>query len=164
MACQSRKLSTSSRHRDRGSSCVGFLSSLKQVIWSTLDNNCEENSEAESESDAASSSQATHEGSSDDELNQGISELSVESEGSEGDLGRGVQVEVCVDVRTSEESAADELLIGEQEYTFEDHQLVDMSHSPDFDSSPFFLDAGESNCAGRDENEADLADGDDDVR
>ena len=134
MDCRSRKLSTGSVHRAQGS----ILSSLKQLIWPS-DRNGEESSDNSSDSDGASTQ--GQEGSSDDELNQGISELSVDSGVSEGGVG-SVEVEVCVDVRTTatRDSSADDLsLTDQQEYTFEDHQLVDLSHASHFDSSGFFL-------------------------
>ena len=131
MDYQSRKLSTGSVHRAPG----GILTSLKQLIWPS-DRNCEESCDNSSDSDAASTQ--GQEGSSDDELNQGISELSVDS--GAGEAGASVEVEVCVDVRTTRDSCTDELaLTDQQEYTFEDHQLVDLSHSSHFDSSGFFL-------------------------
>ena len=133
MDCRSRKLSTGNVHRTQGS----ILSSLKQLIW-PLDRNCEESSDNSSDSDSASTQ--GQEGSSDDELNQGISELSVDNGVGEGGVG-SVEVEVCVDVRTTtRDSSADDLsLTDQQEYTFEDHQLVDLSHSSHFDSSGYFL-------------------------
>lgn len=112
----------------------GVFSSLKQLLWSSH-SSCEESSDASSDSETGVGVVGQcQEGSSDDELNQGISELSVDG----GDPGRSVGV--CIDVRTTNESTADELVISEQqEYTFEDHQLVDLSHSSDFDSSGFFI-------------------------
>lgn len=135
MDCRSRKLSTGSVHLAQGS----ILSSLKQLIWPS-ERNCEESSDNSSDSDSASTQ--GQEGSSDDELNQGISELSVDS--GVGERGvESVEVEVCVDVRTTtmaKDSNTDDLsLTDQQEYTFEDHQLVDLSHSSHFDSSGFFL-------------------------
>ena len=134
MDCRSRKLSTGSVHRAQGS----ILSSLKQLIWPS-DGNGEESSDNSSDSDGASTQ--GQEGSSDDELNQGISELSVDS--GVGERGvESVEVEVCVDVRTTvtRDSSTDDLsLTDQQEYTFEDHQLVDLSHASHFDSSGFFL-------------------------
>ena len=134
MDCQSRKLSTGSVHRAQES----ILSSLKQLIWPS-NRNGEESSDNSSDSDGASTQ--GQEGSSDDELNQGISELSVDSGVGEGGMG-SVEVEVCVDVRTTatRDSSTDDLsLTDQQEYTFEDHQLVDLSHASQFDSSGFFL-------------------------
>ena len=159
MDCGSRKLSTSSRHRESGS----FLSSLKQLIWSSSENNCEESSDTGSDSDTASS-QSGREGSSDDELNQGISDLSVD--GKQGlEPGRSVEVQVCVDIRTTRESISEDLSIGEhQEYAFADHHLVHLNHSSsDFDTSGFFLDDPNPST---DENvsnpESELQDADDD--
>ena len=138
MDCRSRKLSAGNVHRAQGS----ILSSLKQLIWPS-ERNCEESSDNSSDSDGASTQ--GQEGSSDDELNQGISELSVDSGVSEGGVG-SVEVEVCVDVRTTttvastRDSCTDDLsMADQQEYTFEDHQLVDLSHASHFDSSGFFL-------------------------
>ena len=109
----------------------------------------EESSDNSSDSDGASTQ--GQEGSSDDELNQGISELSVDGGVGEGGGGVGsVEVEVCVDVRTTtttvgaavtaQDTIPDDLCLpDQQEYTFEDHQLVDLSHDSHFDSSGFFL-------------------------
>ena len=160
MGCHSRKLSTSGNH---GNS-IGFLSSLKQLIWASSESNCGEGSDTGSDSDAASSQEGGgggQEGSSDDELNQGISELSVDSE-RESESGQSVEV----DVRTGKESSLDELSIGEQQdYTFEDHQLVDLSHSSDFDSSALFLvPSSDSNPSSTDSNESELQEDNDDVR
>lgn len=138
MDCQSRKHSAGNIHRG---ATGNFLSSLKQLIWSSSESTCEESSDASSESDSCSS-QGINETSSDDELNQGISELSVDSDLTERGE-RGVAVEVSVDVRTAaQDGNMDELSIGEhQEYTFEDHHLVDLSRSADFDSTGFLLDS-----------------------
>ncbi len=141
MDYRSRKLSTGSVHRGGPGS---ILSSLKQLIWPS-DRNSEESSDNNSDSDGASTQ--GQEGSSDDELNQGISELSVDGGVGEGGGVGSVEVEVCVDVRTTigtathaQDSVTDELsLTDQQEYTFEDHQLVDLSHGSHFDSSGFFL-------------------------
>ena len=153
-------------HRAQGS----ILSSLKQLIWPP-DRNCEESSDNSSDSDGASTQ--GQEGSSDDELNQGISELSVDSGVGEGGVGVGVEsveVEVCVDVRTTattatvagtRDSITDDLsLPDQQEYTFEDHQLVDLSHASHFDSSGFFLASSHVNEPQDDDQEDD---DDDDV-
>jgi hypothetical protein len=135
---RSRKLSTGSVRRGAPG---GILSSLKQLIWPS-DRNSEESSDNNSDSDGASTQ--GQEGSSDDELNQGISELSVDGGVGEGGVG-SVEVEVCVDVRTTigtatQDGITDDLsLTDQQEYTFEDHHLVDLSHDSHFDSSGFFL-------------------------
>ena len=129
----SRKLSTGIVHQASGR----ILSSLKQLIWPS-DRGCDQSSDNSSDSDSGST--RSQEGSSDDELNQGISELSVDSGDSE--IVGSVEVEVCVDVRTTtgpDSSPDDITLSDQQEYTFEDHQLVDLSHSSHFDSSGFFF-------------------------